>query len=75
MKCPIQPLQNIKETEVEKWLRNTVKLPQYISIFKKFETLDMLKEIKKNDLKELGVKLLAHKLLILHEIAKFKNVK
>ena len=43
---------NKRESQVTQWLRVTVKLPRYISIFKEngFETLDVMEQMKMNDL-------------------------
>ena len=67
--------ENKPESDVVKWLRNTVKLPQYISLFNDngFDNLDYLLEVKPNDLEMLGVELMGHRMKIMREIAKLNQ--
>ena len=62
---------NKQESEVARWLTNIVKLPQYISSFSEnaFDNLEIIKEVRMNDLKELGIDLMGHRIRIMKEIA------
>ena len=64
-----------KQSEVSKWLKNVVKLPQYISLFDEngFDTLDVLNDIKPNNLEALGIQLMGHRMKIMREIAKLNQ--
>ena len=63
--------ENKNVSEVSRWLKNVVKLPQYISLFNEngFDNLEIVKEIRMNDLIALGVDLMGHRIKIVKEIA------
>ncbi len=67
--------QNKYECDVAIWLKHTVKLPQYIHNFTSngFEELDVMEDIKDDDLKAIGIELLGHRMKIMKEIAKLSN--
>eukprot|EP01084_Bolivina_argentea_P104478 187069_1 len=56
--------------KIKKWLNDVVKLPQYLHVFIKdgFYDLNDVKLMKNDDLKEIGVNKLAHRLRILQQI-------
>ena len=66
------------ETAMEKWLKNVVKLPQYIDLFNEngLEDLGTVKHLTQNELEMIGVDKFGHRLKIYKEIEKLnrKNI-
>ena len=63
------------QEEVKKWMTDIVKLPQYIDLFLEqgFESLDIIKCIKMDDLTSIGMDKRGHNIKILKEIAKLNQ--
>ena len=59
-----------QENEVVIWIRDTLKMPQYLDVFKSqgFDQLDMLRELEDCHLRELGIHKMGHRFKILKAI-------
>ena len=59
-----------QENEVVIWIRDTLKMPQYLEVFEAegFDQLDMMRELTEIHLKELGINKMGHRLKILKAI-------
>ena len=65
------------ENPVIVWLRNVVKLPEYIDLFMEsgMDDMSIIEDIKMNELNLMGITKLGHKMKILKEIMKLKQPK
>ena len=68
--------QNSEIDALREWLRDEVRLPQYIDVFLKngFENLSVIQPLGVNDLDEMGIEKKGHRLQIVLAIAKLKAV-
>ena len=63
--------QDKEQEEVKKRMSKKVKYPQYFDLFIEngFESMEIIKEIRMNDLHQIGIDKLGHKIKIMKEIA------
>eukprot|EP01084_Bolivina_argentea_P133447 235512_1 len=63
-----------KENAVNVWLRDVVKLPEYIDLFMQngMDDMTVIEDITMNELNQIGIDKLGHKMRILKAVAKLK---
>ena len=70
-----KPLEDMSDNAVAIWVRDKVKLPQYVDNFisNGFDGLDVIMEIEIDELKEIGINLLGHRKRFMKEIAELNH--
>ena len=83
MKIKMDNMQNPKDIKItsekeklEAWLCDEVRLEQYFEIFVEngFDTLEAMKMVTIDELNQIGIEKLGHKMIIMKHIVKLNNV-
>eukprot|EP01084_Bolivina_argentea_P024871 46304_1 len=66
---------NIKYTEMQKWMTEVVKLPEYIDLFinNGLEDMNIIKDITMETLTVIGIQKIGHKMKIIKQVAKLNT--